>query len=38
VHLVQRIDEVLALVLSDPEPNPDASEGEEPTHENEAQV
>jgi ATP-dependent Lon protease len=36
VHLVQRIDEVLALVLGDPEPSPDAND-EEPTQ-NEAQV
>jgi ATP-dependent Lon protease len=38
VHLVQRIDEVLALVLGDPEPNPDANDDDEPAQENEAQV
>jgi ATP-dependent Lon protease len=37
VHLVQRIDEVLALVLGDPEPG-DSSDDDEPSHENEAQV
>jgi ATP-dependent Lon protease len=37
VHLVHRIDEVLALVLGDPEP-PDSSDDDEPAQENEAQV
>jgi ATP-dependent Lon protease len=38
VHLVHKIDEVLALVLGDPEPNTDSGDDEEPAQENEAQV
>jgi ATP-dependent Lon protease len=37
VHLVNRIDEVLGLVLGDPDPA-DSPDDDEPSHENEAQV